>query len=246
MSTEDRIREALHAVDSYEPSADLFSKVQRSISEDRAHRSRLLRLAAAATVWLVVLLGWFGITASVVDDSLSIPWWSLEVGADYVMMSFVVLMGPLIRRFGQGYAEAVFAANRATGRRFLRLVDIAYYLVLVAYVVIAAQLQPVDGSLGELVNLFVPKVAGLFLLTGILHSVTIVLLPFVGLVFSSNWRAARRGALGSEAPPPDPAAERADRVVRTVLWLLIGIAGLLAAMLVLLMAVGIVAGGLES
>jgi hypothetical protein len=233
MTVEDRVRDALRAADDYPPSSDLFVRVQRSIEEDQAHRTRLLRILGVVALWLLALGAWFLLTVDADNGGSVIPWWSLEVAANFVMVSFIVVMGPLIWRFGEGYAGAVFGTHPVTGDRFLRLIDVAYYLALTAYVLITAQVEPVAGSLGELLGRVTPKVAGLFLLAGVLHGLTILVLPFIGLVFSSSWRRAERAALGAAAGSPDPAAERADRVVRIVIWVGIGIVGLFTAFQVL-------------
>ena len=40
MTLEQVLSATLHSADDYDPSPDLFAKVQRSIDEDRAHRRR--------------------------------------------------------------------------------------------------------------------------------------------------------------------------------------------------------------
>ncbi len=72
---------------------------------------------------------------------------------------------------------------------------------------------------------------------GILHALTIAVLPVMGLIFASNWRRAARAALGSEAPEPNPPAEKADRVATVIVWL---VAAAVAAQLLLFIAPGII------
>jgi hypothetical protein len=244
MAVEDRVRDALRATDGYQPSPDLFAKVQRSIEEDRGHRLRLIRILGGVVVWLVVIVGWLVLTSDSSGESI-VPWWSLEITALFVMVSFIVVVGPLIRRFGEGYAGAVFAAHRETGGRFLRLLDVAYYLTLSAYVLMVTQVEAVAGSLGELLGQVVPKVAGLFLFAGVLHGTTIMVLPLIGLIFSSSWRRAQRAAMGDEAGPPDPAAERADRLVRIVIWVIIGLVAVFVALQVISLVAGVIGAGME-
>jgi hypothetical protein len=243
MTVDDQIRAALRAADDYSPSPDLFAKVQRSIEEDQARRARQKRVLVGAAMWLGVLVGWVLITLDRVGGELTVPWWSLEVAADFIMVSFVAAMGPLIRRFGEGLAGAVFTAHPPTGERFLRLIDIAYYLTLSAYILMLIQVTPVIGSPAELLLLVTQKVAGLVLLAGLLHGLTILVLPLVGLVFSSSWRRAQRAALGPDAGPPDPGAERADRVVRIITWVGVGIVGAFLAFEVISLIAVVIGGG---
>jgi len=243
MTIEDRVRGALHAADDYPPSADLFARVQRSIEEDQARRSRMIRVGAAAAAWLAVLVAWVLLTADRVNGGWVVPWWSLEVAADFIMVSFVIVVGPAIRRFGSGYAGAVFTAHPPTGYRFLGLIDIAYYLTMTGYILMLAQVTPVAGSTVELLNSVMPKVAGLLLLAGVLHGMTIVVLPLIGLVFSSSWWRAKRAVLGPAAGPPDPGAEAADRVVRVIIWVGIGVAGVMIALQVMLLLGTVIGSG---
>ena len=51
-------------------------------------------------------------------------------------------MGPLIKRFGKSYAADVFRANPRTGKSFIVLTDIAYYLIFVAYIMFTMRYAP--------------------------------------------------------------------------------------------------------
>ncbi len=70
------------------------------------------------------------------------------------------------------------------------------------------------------------RVAGLLALMGLLHGVTLVVLPVVGLVFSANMRRARRAHLGEAAPPANPRNDQLDWIT-IVVWLLVGLGLLL-------------------
>ena len=45
------------------------------------------------------------------------------------LITIVLVLGPLIKRYGKGYAADVFRANPRTGKSYLVLMDIAYYLI---------------------------------------------------------------------------------------------------------------------
>jgi hypothetical protein len=193
VSVEDLLRDTLHGADRYAPSPDLFERVQRSIEEDGAHRRRI-RLAAAAVVTGGALVAvYLSALAERVDGRVTWPWWSLELLTTTLLVILVLVLGPLIRRFGRIYAAAVFAAHPPTARRFLTLLDIAYYLVFCAYLLIETRIEPElawlrpDGLAQHATHL-TERVAGMLLLMGLLHSITIVTLPVIGVVFADSWR----------------------------------------------------------
>ncbi len=193
MSVEQLLRQTLQRADSYEVSPDLFARVQRSIEETAAHRRRV-RLAIAWTLaGLLSAAAYLVAMAEVVDGRVTWPWWSLELLTNVVLIVIIVVVGPLIRRFGGIFASTVFAANPATATQFLRVLDVAYYLVFSAYVVIEAKVVPEPewlepGGVAAQAGWLVDRVGGMLLLMGLLHSVTIVLLPVLGVLFSSIWR----------------------------------------------------------
>jgi hypothetical protein len=193
MSVEQLLRQTLHRADEYDPSPDLFARVQRSIEEDRAHRRRMRRMLAVVATGALVVAAYLVAMAEVVDGRPTWPWWSLELLTTVVLMTVVVVLGPLIRRFGRIYAADVFRANPPTGDRFLALLDIAYYLVFTAVILLTVSIEPdsawlgADGLTSYLEHAF-RRVGDLLLLMGLLHSVTIVSLPVLGLVFTDGWR----------------------------------------------------------
>jgi hypothetical protein len=193
VSVEQLLRDTLHEADAYTPSPDLFRRVQRSIEEDLAHRRRVRLAVALVAAGLALAGAYLAATAEVVDGRLTWPWWALELLTTAVLLVLIVVLGPLIRRFGRIYAAAVFRANPPTAQRFLALLDIAYYLVFTAYVLIETRIAPEAAWLGpdglvEHLPYLAGRVAGMLLIMGVLHSVTIVVLPVLGLVFADGWR----------------------------------------------------------
>ncbi|MEE8491152.1 MAG: hypothetical protein V3S60_05885, partial [Acidimicrobiia bacterium] len=84
------------------------------------------------------------------------------------------------------------------------------------------------------------RIGGLLLVMGILHALTIAVLPVMGLIFASNWRRSARAALGSEAPESDTGAEKADRVATVIVWL---VTAAIAAQALLLSIIVLIGGG---
>lgn len=234
MSLERRIIEALGEYDGFEPSPDLFSRVQRSLEQDEAHRRSVRRSATIITFACVSV----AVYLELVSDrsrlgNLVAERWALELLETVVMVSLVVVIGPLIRRFGGIFIEDVFGLAPDTGRRFLRLVDVAYYLVFAGYTLVTAQLVDLSqpAALGFLMSALVERIGGLLLLMGALHAATIAALPALGLVFSSSVRRTARELAGAGAPPVSPGAVRAETVARFIVWAaaaVVVVAGILA------------------
>ena len=61
-------------------------------------------------------------------------WWILELITVGVLIAALLILGPLIKRFGRSYAADVFRANPRTGKSYIVLMDVAYYLIFTAYI----------------------------------------------------------------------------------------------------------------
>lgn len=227
MTLDDLIRESLGEIDGYEPNPDLFARVQSSIAEATADRRRILRWAAS----IFSLVGLLGVTVAVSSQSvegdlvMSPVTWELVVTT--LLVSVVVALGPLLRRFGRILVEDAFRAHRTTADRFLTLLDVSFYLVFAAYILLTTTFANAENpmSLLALVSDSAPRVAGLLLLMGVLHTVTIFAIPVVGLLFTSSWRNGHDTALiqsGREAA-------RIERTVGFIMWaaIVVGAAGAL-------------------
>jgi hypothetical protein len=193
MSVEQLLRQTLQRADTYEVSPDLFARVQRSIEEDRAHRRRVRTALAWSVAGLLAVAVYLVALAEVVDGRVTWPWWALEILTAAILITLILMVGPLIRRFGDVFARSVFVANPPTAQHFLRVLDVAYYLVFSAFVIIETQVVPREewlGPNGTAVHIerLAERVGGMLLLMGLLHAVTIAALPVLGVIFSSIWR----------------------------------------------------------
>jgi hypothetical protein len=126
-----------------------------------------------------------------------VDWWILEVIVAAVLVTILAILGPLIKRFGRGYAADVFKANERTGKSYLVLMDFAYYLIFGAYVLFTIKFEP-DTGWGQEVNAeqleaSVIRVGGMLLLMGLLHGLNVLSLPIIGRLFSLNRRLDERG-----------------------------------------------------
>ncbi len=174
------------------PSRDLFARVVLSIEEDRRlHRQRQRRVASVAA-----LLGAAGAvtagTANYERGKLVMDWWILELLWFVGMVGLALWLGPFIRRFGKSYAADVFRANPRTGKSFIVLMDVAYYLVFFAYILFNVRFEP-DTDWQQSVNASqlrasTVRVGGILLIVGLLHGLNVLTLPVMGRIFTLNRR----------------------------------------------------------
>ena len=119
-------------------------------------------------------------------------WWILELITTALMVAIVLVLGPLIKRYGKSYAADVFVANPRTGKSYLILMDVAYYLIFGAFVLLTVQFDA-PSDWGETVNAAQLKhetvrIAGLLILMGLLHGLNVITLPIIGRLLSLNRR----------------------------------------------------------
>jgi hypothetical protein len=202
MNVEQRLVDALRAADQVEPSPDLWSRVVHSIEEDRAHRRRVVTSVAAAlgTVVVLVIIGVLGLTDGPYGRFIRLP--VLQLIQVVALVVLVAVLGPAIQRFGRGYATDLWPATPTAATALVKLLDVAYVLVFAGYILLTGQLdleQPtvvvghcshIDVECAE----YLPdqmqytafRIGGLVLVMGLLHAVTIVVLPVVALVSNST------------------------------------------------------------
>jgi hypothetical protein len=126
-------------------------------------------------------------------------WWILELLTNLVLVGLALWLGPFIRRFGRSYAADVFRANPQTGKSFIVLADIAYYLIFAAFILFTVRFAPAEdwGSVAGAAQLQyeTSRLGGILLTIGILHGVNLLVLPAIGRLFTMNRR------LDEETPP---------------------------------------------
>lgn len=199
---ERRLREALmDGASRVHPAADLFARVQGSLEDDRQRRRNVVRYWSIAAA-IVALLGLVVVvTTKRVEGRLFMDWWILEVITTVVLIGLALWLGPFIKRFGRSYAADVFRASPRTGKSFIVLTDIVYYLIFVAYILFTASVvRRLDWSLtvnGHQVQFELARLGGILLIIGVLHGLNLLLMPVLGRLFSLN-----RG-LDRSAPPED-------------------------------------------
>jgi hypothetical protein len=227
MSTEQQLRNALSQADGYEPSPDLWARVEGSIEEDRRHR-RLVAKMIAGIVVAVTLLGGVA-AASLVDRETErfVDWRVLEAVETVMLLALVVTLGPALRRFGRTFTVDVFRAHPATATAFLRLLDIAFYLVACGYVLATSGFDR-PGSLdvdvlAEQLSGSAERIGGLLVVLGVLHVLTLFVLPVMGIAFTSGWRRGDTEPASHDVARPIPTAVLVAAVV-LIAALLLGVA----------------------
>ena len=202
MNVEQRLVDALRTADRVEPSADLWSRVVHSIEEDRAHRRRV-RASSAITVATIAVLTAVGALA--LDDGpygryVDVP--VLQVIHFVALVVLVGVLGPAIQRFGRGYATDLWPSTPATATALVKLLDVAYVLVFAGYILLTTQFEIAtsDSVVGSCRSAAIDcadyfpdqmrftafRIGGLLLVMGLLHAVTIIVLPVVALVSNST------------------------------------------------------------
>ncbi len=202
---EDRISRALTSSRS-SPSPDLFERVLDSIDADRRRRRTGLVVAASAAVVVAVLTIAVLTLTPRPNGALEMPWWILELGTTLVLVAMAVWLGPFIKRFGRAYAADVFHDNPLTGKSYIVLTDIVYYLIFTAYILFSVHFSPqgdwhndISGLVtAEQLTFSAARIGGILLIIGILHGLNIVLMPVLGRLFSLNRR------LPAEQRDPEP------------------------------------------
>jgi hypothetical protein len=194
---EDRLHEALTAEGaSRTPSADLFARVVDSIHDDARRRRRRRTFVALWSAGAAVAVAAVATLTPRGEDGLEMPWWILEVATNAVLLAVALWLGPFIKRFGRAYAADVFHDNPLTGKSYIVLTDIVYYLIFAAYILFSVHFAPQQGWGNEIservtaeqLTFEVGRVGGILLVIGILHGLNIVLMPVLGRLFSLNRR----------------------------------------------------------
>ena len=111
-------------------------------------------------------------------------WWVLELITFGGLALALVVLGPLIKRFGRSYAADVFRANPRTGKSYIVLMDIAYYLIFTAYILFTTVFEQ-QGGWAQTVNAaqlrhVSLRIGGMLLIMGILHGANVLSLPIIG------------------------------------------------------------------
>jgi len=187
---------------SVEPNPDLFARVTRTLDDARERRRFRIQIA----VWILLFLIANTAVAFALSDfdngRLTMPWWVIELITNILLVTLAVVLGPFIKRFGRSYAADVFRANPRTGKSYLVLTDVAYYLIFAAFILFTVTFEePLDWerSVGAQLKDEVARVGGILLIMGILHAANVVALPVIGNLLSTSKLGDGRASTGAGA-----------------------------------------------
>jgi hypothetical protein len=203
---EERLRTALFdGTAALDESDDLFARVRLSIEDDRRRRQQWRRRVGVVACLIGAVTAVVLATVNRRRGELVMDWWILELMWVALMFGLALWLGPFIRRFGKSYAADVFRANPRTGKSFIVLMDVAYYLIFFAFILFTVQFEPA-GDWEQTVNAdqlraTAVRVGGILLIVGVLHGLNVLMLPIIGRILTLNRR------LDETTPPsPSPAA----------------------------------------
>ena len=193
---------------SVQESPDLFARVHRSLAEARARRRFRWAIAGWITTFVLADAALALALSDFFNGRINMQWWIIELITDTVLVAIAVALGPFIKRFGRAYAADIFRANPRTGKSYLVLTDVAYYLIFTAFVLFTVTfVQPArwKRSTGTQLEHEVARVGGILLIMGVLHAANVVALPMIGRLLSSNKRldatSAGEPARGASSAP---------------------------------------------
>ena len=188
-------------------SDDLYERVARAIAARDERRRRNLHIVVGA---LAVLGALGALIISLLDEgSVHMRWYILELITNLALLATAVGLGPLIKRFGKSYAGDVFRANPRTGKSYLALTDVAYYLIFLSYIMFTISFErDSDWTLNvsaEQLKIEVSRLGGILLIIGLLHAANIVFLPVIGRLLTMNKQLDDSiNAPRAAGPGPDP------------------------------------------
>jgi hypothetical protein len=187
---EHRLQSVLKAeADTVAPAPDLFSRVQGSIEDDRRRWSQRWRGTAVITLMLGALGAVVFAVSDINEGRLLMDWWVLEAMTTAILVGLALWLGPFIKRFGRSYAADVFRASPRTGKSYIILADLVYYLIFSAYILFTVRFEPpldwpATVGAGQL-QYETARVGGILLIIGVLHGLNILIMPVLGRLFFS-------------------------------------------------------------
>jgi hypothetical protein len=196
---EERLRDALFdSATALDESDDLFARVELSIADDRRLRRQRRRRVGVVLALLSAVLAVGAATIEPTDEGWIMDWWILEIMWFAGMAGLCLWLGPFIRRFGKSYAADVFRSNPRTGKSFIVLMDVAYYLIFFAYILFTVQFEASsnwDQTVGaDQMRATAVRFGGILLIIGILHGANVISLPMIGRLFTLNRHLDDRAA----------------------------------------------------
>jgi hypothetical protein len=188
---------------------DLFARVERTIEQAAARRRFRVELASGLCAFVLANAVLALALSDIEDGRIVMPWWVVELITNIVLIAIAIALGPFIKRFGRAYAADVFRANPRTGKSYLVLTDVAYYLIFTAFILFTVSFEEDPSwadSRAELLQHEFARIGGILLIMGILHTANVLALPVIGNLLQGvnppTAPAPSPGRRSGEAAPP--------------------------------------------
>jgi hypothetical protein len=184
---------------------DLFARVTWTLDQaDRRRRFRL-RLGAWATCFVLANAALALALSDYHNGRITMPWWVIELITNIVLVAIAIALGPFIKRFGRAYAADVFRANPRTGKSYLVLTDVAYYLIFAAFILFTIRFEQArdwEASRAALIQHELARVGGILLIMGLLHTANVVALPIIGNLLAGETSVRGKGRSHTQDSAP--------------------------------------------
>lgn len=186
---EQTVKDALSRFDAVDGAPDLLDRIELAVEEDERRRLRTRRIVAMASSAVIAVI------ASMIwtlQGGTDMEWWILELITTTLLFGTAFVLGPFIRKYGKSYVADAFDPNPSTGKTFIVLADVAYYLIFTGYILFTTSFkQQTDwGIFGQVtadqVQHEVARVGGILVIIGVLHAVNLFLMPVVGRLLRQN------------------------------------------------------------
>ncbi|HKJ55730.1 MAG TPA: hypothetical protein VJ978_07055, partial [Nitriliruptoraceae bacterium] len=190
VAVETRLQQVLSAADDFQPAPDLWERVEASLVEDAERRGRRRRLVLAV-VAVAIALAAAALRGGVLGGAV-FEWRLFELVESLVMIAIVVGIRPLLDDAGRDFLRAVFRGSESAAVNLVSLLDVAWNLVFLGMVVMTVAWEPsvpVFSSAAHQVDQAFDRISALLFTMGVLHGITFMAMPVVGLA----WMAARTG-----------------------------------------------------
>ena len=128
-------------------------------------------MAAGLLAFIAALVALTLSLADIDNGRITMDWWIIELITNIVLVAIAIGLGPFIKRFGRSYAADVFRANPRTGKSYLVLTDVAYYLIFTSFILFTVTFVPPYewlNSTGEQLKHEVSRLGGILLIMGVL------------------------------------------------------------------------------
>ncbi len=182
---------------------DLFERVRRTIVEDEIRRVWRKRMIVKGLAFVSAGSSLTLLLTDKRNGRITMSWWLIELLTTAILITIAIFLGPFIKRFGRAYAADVFRANPRTGKSYLILTDIAYYLIFSAFILFTVNFEQFDSwklSTGNQLKHEVARVAGILLIMGFMHAANVVALPLIGRMLTWNANSESVTQQAFEAP----------------------------------------------